>query len=183
MESSMVDDGQFRLEEAALMAFNSEEVSSTMFDKQIRLEETTSTMSNCFDEGSGSSTMSTFSDFVDEGSGSSTVSALSTGSFGYAVLDLFGDAIAAKPFDVSTRKDAQAWFFGWLRPGVQHDERLLAKLEVIVEKTSRANLVVPSPDRSSDMLRMREELASLDAARRQDMAIAWVQALSGKGDM
>jgi hypothetical protein len=33
---------------------------------------------------------------------------------------------------------------------VQHDERLLAKLEVIVEKTSRANLAVPSPDRSMD---------------------------------
>jgi hypothetical protein len=29
----------------------------------------------------------------------------------------------------------------------------------------------------------REELASLDDARRQDMATAWVQALSGKGDM
>jgi hypothetical protein len=66
---------------------------------------------------------------------------------------------------------------------VQHDERLLAKLEVIVEKTSRATQAVPFPYRSSGMLRMREELASLDAARRQDMAIAWVQALSGQGDM
>jgi hypothetical protein len=73
--------------------------------------------------------------------------------------------------------------FGWLRAGVQHDERLLAKLEVIVEKMSRANLVVPSLDRSKDMLRMQEELASLDGVRRQDMATAWVQALSGKGDM
>jgi hypothetical protein len=53
---------------------------------------------------------------------------------------------------------------------------------VIVEKTSRANLAVSSLDHSSDMLQMREELVSLDAARRQDMAIAWVQALSGKGD-
>ncbi|KAE8077104.1 hypothetical protein FH972_015702 [Carpinus fangiana] len=80
----------------------------------------------------------------------------------------------AKPYDDSARKDTQAWFFGWLRAGVQHDERLLAKLEMIVENTSRANLAVPSPDRSTDMLQMQEELASLDAARRQDMATAWV---------
>ena len=136
-------------------------------------------MSDCSDEGSGSWTVSVFSDFADEGSGSSTVSTLSTD----VVLDLSGDATTAKPFDVSARKDTQAWFFGWQRAGVQHDERLLAKLEVIVEKTSRANLAVPSPDHSMDMLQMQEELVSLDAARRQDMAIAWVQALSGKGDM
>ncbi|KAE8077344.1 hypothetical protein FH972_015916 [Carpinus fangiana] len=48
---------------------------------------------------------------------------------------------------------------------------------------SRANLAVPSPDRSQEMLQMREELASLDVVRRQAMATAWVQALSGKGDM
>jgi hypothetical protein len=66
---------------------------------------------------------------------------------------------------------------------VQHNERLLTKLEAIVENTSRANLAVPSTDRSKDMLRMREEHASLDVVRRQAMATAWVQALSGKGDM
>jgi Na+-transporting methylmalonyl-CoA/oxaloacetate decarboxylase gamma subunit len=44
-----------------------------------------------------------------------------------------------KPFDDSARKDMQAWFFGWLRAGVQHDERLLAKLEVIVKNSSLAN--------------------------------------------
>ena len=66
---------------------------------------------------------------------------------------------------------------------MQHDERLLAKLEVIVKNSSRANLAAPSLDRSTDMLRMREELASLDAVRRQDMATAWVQALLGQGDM
>jgi hypothetical protein len=105
-------------------------------------------------------------------------SALSTGSYGFS-----GIATAAKPFDDSARKDMQAWFFGWLRTGVQHDERLLAKLEVIIENTRRANQAVPFPDLSKDMLQMREELASLDAVWRQEMAIAWVQGPSGQGDM
>jgi hypothetical protein len=120
-------------------------------------------------------------------------SALSTGSDGFAGSDGFNGSDGfdgldvsdgfATALDESVRKDTRAWFFGWLRAGVQHDERLLAKLEVIVEKTSRATQATPCPYRSSDMLRMREELASLDAVRRQDMAIAWVQALSGQGDM
>jgi hypothetical protein len=101
------------------------------------------------------------------------------GSIRFAEFDLYGDATTAKPLDDSARKDTQAWFFGWLRAGVQHDERPLAKLDVIVKNTSRANLAVYSPDHSSDMLWMREELASLDAKRRQDMATTWVQPLSG----
>jgi hypothetical protein len=176
MESSMVVNEQFRLEEAASMVFDGEEASSTMFDEHICLKETSTTVSNCSDDGLGSSTMSAFSNLANEGPGSSTVSTFSTMSSGYAKFDLTGAADSA-------RKDSQAWFFGWLRAGVQHDERLLAKLEVIVENTSHANPVVPSLDRSKDMLLMQEELASLGVARRQDMAIAWVQALSGKGDM
>jgi hypothetical protein len=120
-------------------------------------------------------------DCSDEGSGSSTVSVLSTRSSGY--VESSEAATATNPLADSARKDLQAWFFGWLRAGVQHHERLLAKLEVIVENTSRANLVAPSLDHSMDILRMWEELASLDDARRQDMATAWVQALSGRGDM
>jgi hypothetical protein len=117
----------------------------------------------CVDAGSsGGSTGSAFSDCVDPAD---------DGSAGFS-----GDATAVKPLDDFARKDTQSWFFGWPRVGVQHDERLLAKLEVIVKNSSHANLVVPSPDRSTDML---EELASLDAVRRQDLATAWVQALSG----
>jgi hypothetical protein len=53
------------------------------------------------------------------------VSAFLTGSSGYAEFDLTMAATTAKPFDDSARKYSQAWFFGWLRAGVQHDERLL----------------------------------------------------------
>jgi hypothetical protein len=41
---------------------------------------------------------------------------------------------------------------------VQHDEKLLAKLDVIVERTSRAKLNDLSLDRSTEMLRMWEKL-------------------------
>jgi hypothetical protein len=72
------------------------------------------------------------------------------------------------------RKKSQAWFFGWLRDCVQHDEKLLAKLDVVVERTSRAKLDALSPDHSSVMLQTREKLASLDAEMRQALAIAWL---------
>ena len=77
-KASMVDDRQFRLEEANLMAFDNEEASSTMFDQQICLEETTSTVSDCSNKGSGSS----------------TVFALSTGSSGYAKFDDFANLLS-----------------------------------------------------------------------------------------
>ncbi|KAE8076420.1 hypothetical protein FH972_015076 [Carpinus fangiana] len=108
------------------------------------------------------------------------------GSPGYAESNLIGAATAAKLLAVSTRKssleDSHAWFFGWLRAGVQHDERLLAKLNVIVERTSSANLVALSSICSREMLRMQEELASLDVESRQALAISWpsLQACSGK---
>jgi hypothetical protein len=38
------------------------------------------------------------------------------------------------------RKESQARFFGWVRDCVQHDEKLLAKLDVVVERTTRAKL-------------------------------------------
>jgi hypothetical protein len=79
-------------------------------------------------------------------------------SIGFVESDSFGDATEEKPLDDSFRKDMQAWFFGWLRAGVQHDKKLLAKLEVIVENSSRANLAVPSPARPTDILRMQEKL-------------------------
>jgi hypothetical protein len=95
-------------------------------------------------------------------------------SSGFAKNELIGDVTVAKSLAVSARKDSQAWFFGWLRAGVQHDEKLLAKLEVIVERTSRAKLDALSPDRSTEMLQMREKLASMDVERRQAMATAWL---------
>lgn len=69
-----------------------------------------------------------------------------------------------------------------MKAGVPHDERLLAKLDDIVERTSRANLVALSPVRSRELLRMWEKLASMDANSRQAMATAWLglQACSRK---
>jgi hypothetical protein len=93
---------------------------------------------------------------------------------GYVENDLIGAATVVKPLAVSARKDSQAWFFGWLRAGVQHDEKLLAKLDVIVERTSCAKLDALSPDRSMEMLRMQEKLASLDVESRQAMATSWL---------
>ncbi|KAE8076570.1 hypothetical protein FH972_015210 [Carpinus fangiana] len=122
------------------------------------------------------------SDFSDDGS----IGSVGACGVVHAMLELamglvlrWWDAVAMKLLDDSARKDTQAWFYRWLRAGVQHDESPLAKLEVIVENTSRANLAVSSPDRSLELLQMWEELASLDAERRQDMATAWVQALLG----
>jgi hypothetical protein len=93
---------------------------------------------------------------------------------GFAEDELIGDVTVAKSLAVSTRKDAQTWFFGWLRAGVQHDEKLLAKLDIIVERTSRTKLDALSPDCSMEMLWMREKLASMDVEHRQAMATAWL---------
>jgi hypothetical protein len=57
---------------------------------------------------------------------------------------------------------------------VQHDEKLLAILDVIVERMSRAKLNDLSLDRSTEMLRMREKLASMDVESRQAMATFWL---------
>jgi hypothetical protein len=57
---------------------------------------------------------------------------------------------------------------------VQHDEKLLAKLDVIVERTSRAKLDALSLDRSTEKLRMREKLASMNVESRQAMATSWL---------
>jgi hypothetical protein len=93
---------------------------------------------------------------------------------GFAEDELIGDVTVAKSLAVSARKDAQSWFFGWLRAGVQHDEKLLAKLDIIVERMSRTKLDALSPDCSMEMLQMREKLASMDVERRQAMATAWL---------
>jgi hypothetical protein len=61
-----------------------------------------------------------------------------------------------------------------LRAGLHHDEKLLAKLDVIVKRTSRAKLDVLSPDRTTDLLLMREELESMDVESRQVVAISWL---------
>ena len=57
---------------------------------------------------------------------------------------------------------------------MQHDEKLLAKLDVIVERTSCAKLDALSPDRSTEMMQMREKLVSLDVESRQAMATSWL---------
>jgi hypothetical protein len=57
---------------------------------------------------------------------------------------------------------------------VQHDEKLLAILDVIVERMNRAKLNDLSLDRSTEMLRMREKLASMDVESRQAMATFWL---------
>jgi hypothetical protein len=59
-ESSMVADEQVRLVEAALMVFDGEEAALTMCDEQFRFEESTSMVSDCSDECSGTSTVSSF---------------------------------------------------------------------------------------------------------------------------
>jgi hypothetical protein len=53
---------------------------------------------------------------------------------------------------------------------VQHDEKLLAKLDVIAERTSCAKLDALSLDRSMEMLGMQEKLASMGDESRQAMA-------------
>ncbi|KAE8125923.1 hypothetical protein FH972_020684 [Carpinus fangiana] len=102
-------------------------------------------------------------------SGSASMASVECSSPGFAENELIGAVTVAKPLAVS-----QAWFFGWLRAGVQHDEKLLAKLYVIVERRSRAKLDALSPDRSIEMLRMRKKLASMDDESRQAMATSWL---------
>jgi hypothetical protein len=57
---------------------------------------------------------------------------------------------------------------------VQHDEMHLAKLEVIVERTSRTKLDALFRNRTSEMLRIQEKLASIDVESRQVMATSWL---------
>jgi hypothetical protein len=57
---------------------------------------------------------------------------------------------------------------------VQHDEKLLAKLDVIVKRTSRAKLDALSLDRTTEMLRKREKLTSIDVESRQVLATSWL---------
>jgi uncharacterized protein YmfQ (DUF2313 family) len=57
---------------------------------------------------------------------------------------------------------------------VQHDEKLLAKLDVIVKRTSHAKLDALSPDRTTEMLQKREKLASIDVESRQVLATSWL---------
>jgi hypothetical protein len=119
--------------------------------------------SSLADECSSMSECSSSSDISDECS-----------SPGFAEIEFIGDVTMTKSLAVSARKDSQAWFFGWLRASVQHDEKLLAKLDVIVERTSRAKLDALSPDRSIEMLQMREKLASMDVERGQALATTWL---------
>jgi hypothetical protein len=57
---------------------------------------------------------------------------------------------------------------------VQHDEKLFAKLDVIVKRTNRTKLDALSPDRSTEMLRMREKPASMNVESWQAMATSWL---------
>jgi hypothetical protein len=57
---------------------------------------------------------------------------------------------------------------------VQHDEKLLAKLDVIVKRTSHAKLDALSSDRTTEMLQKREKLASIDVESRQVLATSWL---------
>jgi hypothetical protein len=57
---------------------------------------------------------------------------------------------------------------------VQHDEKLLAKLDVIVKRTSHAKLDALSTDRTTEMLQKREKLASIDVESRQVLATSWL---------
>jgi hypothetical protein len=93
---------------------------------------------------------------------------------GSAENEIIGDVTVTKSLAVSARKDSQAWFFGWVRASVQHDEKLLAKLDVIEERTRRAKLDALSPDRTIEMLQMREKLASMDVEWGQALATAWL---------
>jgi hypothetical protein len=108
---------------------------------------------------------------VGEGStGSASMVSVECKSTGSAI----GAVTEAKPLACSARKETRAWFIGWLRAGLQHDEKLLAKLDGIVKRTSRAKLDVLSPDRTTDLLLMREELESMDVESRQVVAISWL---------
>jgi hypothetical protein len=92
---------------------------------------------------------------------------------GSAENEIIGDVTVTKSL-VSVRKDSQAWFFGWVRASVQHDEKLLAKLDVIEERSRRTKLVAFSPDRTIEMLQMQEKLVSMDVERGRALATAWL---------
>jgi hypothetical protein len=93
---------------------------------------------------------------------------------GFAENENIGDVIVTKSLAVSARKDSQAWFFGWVRASVQHDEKLLAKLDVIEERSRRTKVDALSPNRTIEMMQMQEKLASMDAERVQALAFAWL---------
>jgi hypothetical protein len=93
---------------------------------------------------------------------------------GSAENETIGDVTVTKSLAVSARKDSQAWFFGWVRASVQHDEKLLAKLDVIEERSRRTKLDAFSPDRTIEMLQMQEKLVSMDVERGRALATAWL---------
>jgi hypothetical protein len=107
-------------------------------------------------------------------SGSAPSVSVECSSPGFAKNERIGVVSVAKPQAISAREDSQAWFFGWVRASVQDDEELLAKLDVIEERTRRAKLDALSPDRSKEMLQLREKLASMDVERGQALATAWL---------
>jgi hypothetical protein len=92
---------------------------------------------------------------------------------GSAENEIIGDITVTKSL-TTARKDSQAWFFGWVRANVQHDEKLLAKLDVTEERSRRKKLVAFSPDRTIEMLQMQEKLVSMDVERGRALAIAWL---------
>jgi hypothetical protein len=93
---------------------------------------------------------------------------------GSAENEIIGDVTVTKSLAVSVRKDSQAWFFGWVRANVQHDEKLLAKLDVIEERSRRTKLVAFSSDRTREMLQMQEKLVSMDVERGRALATVWL---------
>jgi hypothetical protein len=95
-------------------------------------------------------------------------------SSGSAENDLVGDVSESKSFADSAREDSQAWFFGWVRASVQDDEELLAKLDVIEERTRRTKLDALPVEHPLELLQMREKLASMDVERGQALATAWL---------
>jgi hypothetical protein len=95
-------------------------------------------------------------------------------SSGSAENDLFGEVTELKTLADSAREDSRAWFFGWVRASVQDDEELLAKLDVIEERTRRAKLDALSVEQTLEMLQMQEKLASMDVERGQALATAWL---------
>jgi hypothetical protein len=94
-------------------------------------------------------------------------------SSGSAENDLFGEVTESKTLADSAREESRAWFLGWVRASVQDDEELLAKLDVIEERTRHAKLDAISVDQL-EMLQMREKLASMDIERGQALATAWL---------
>jgi hypothetical protein len=59
--------------------------------------------------------------------------------------------------------EAQAWFFGWMRHGGRHHEKLLAAVDRFEKQTRKDNEVAPPPDCSMELPQMK---AVLEAAMR-----------------